>query len=310
MTSPSRQRSLFCECNKTPCQCWPASITVPATCSRTRSRSRSRPPAPISTSASTLWPHYDPAQQLPSPRTPSSSRSEPKISPALRGYVPPANYVPGAQYPSPSSSSSKSPRPGQPQLHSLLKAQSILRTPESPAGLRLQWDVRNAPTKAVVLSGHEPERLYKHPASAAYATSPPVPFMLIACNDALPWLVPVHAQPGAAGVTVGDILQAIHDMLYTPVEESMLWLLPTDDDRARLYHAYRSRISRNGDDRRGILAVDWLGEKTLFVCLGRDEALAKRRVTDKAMWPHVYALKLKLRDGTLYTCLFVARHSL
>ncbi|KAG9089124.1 hypothetical protein FS749_001598 [Ceratobasidium sp. UAMH 11750] len=299
MTSPSRQRSLFCECNKTPCQCWPASITAPATRPRTRSRSRSRPAAPAAASVSTQWPRYDPAQQLPSPRTPSSSRSEPKTSPALRGYVPPADYVAGAQYPSPISSSSKSPRAGQPQLHSLLKAQSILRTPESPAGLRLQWDVRDAPTRAVVLSGHEPERFHNHPASVTYATSPPVPFMLIACNDALPWLVPVHAQPGAAGVTIGDILQAAYDVLYTPVEESMVWLLPTDNDRTRLYHAYRERISRNGDDRRGILAVDWLGEKTHFVCLGRDEALAKRRVADNNMWPHVYALKLSLRKGTL-----------
>ncbi|KAG9074856.1 hypothetical protein FS749_013529 [Ceratobasidium sp. UAMH 11750] len=299
MTSPSRQRSLFCECNKTPCQCWPASITAPATRPRTRSRSRSRPAAPAPGSSSTFWRHYDPAQQLPSPRTPSSSRSEPKASPTLRGYVPPADYVAGAQYPSPISSSSKSPRAGQPQLHSLLKAQSILRTPESPAGLRLQWDVRDAPTRAAVLSGHEPERFHKHPASVTYATSPPVPFMLIACNDALPWLVPVYAQAGAAGVTIGDILQAVYDVLYTPVEESMLWLLPTDNDRTYLYHAYRERISRNGDDRRGILAVDWLGEKTHFVCLGRDEALAKWRVADKGMWPHVYALKLSLRKGTL-----------
>ncbi|KAG8693527.1 hypothetical protein FRC08_009057 [Ceratobasidium sp. 394] len=297
MTSPS-QRSLFCECNKTPCQCWPASVAPQAPRSRTRSRSRSRPAAPA-VSPSSLRPRYDPAQQLPSPHTPSSSRSDPKTSPALRGYVPPADYVAGTQYPSPGSSSAKSPHPGQPQLYGLLKAQSILRTPESPAALRLQWDVRDAPTEAVILSGHEPELLYEHPASVTYATSPPVPFMLIACNDALPWLVPVHAQPGSAGVTVGDILQAVHDVLRTPVEESMPWLLPTDDDRARLYHAYRERISRNGDDRRGILAVDWLGEKTLFVCLGRDEALAKRRVADKELWPHVYALKLKLRKGTL-----------
>jgi hypothetical protein len=174
-----------------------------------------------------------------------------------------------------------------------------LRTPESPAGLRIRWDVRDAPTEAVVLSGHEPEMLYEHPASTAYATSPPVPFMLIACNDALPWLVPVHAREGSAGVTVRDILQAVHDVLYLPVEESMLWLLPTEGDRARIYHAYRERVARTGDDRRGILAVDWLGDKSLFVCLGRDEALAKRRVADRDMWPHVYALKLKLRKGTL-----------
>lgn len=150
-----------------------------------------------------------------------------------------------------------------------------------------------------MLSGHEPEYLYEHPTSVAYATSPPVPFMYVACEDALPWLVPVHAQPGSAGVTVRDVLQAIHDVLHYPVEESMLRQLPTDDDRARLYHAYRRRIKRNGDDRRGILTVDWLGEKSLFVCLGRDEALAKRRVADKKMWPHVYALKLKLRNGAL-----------
>ncbi|QRV99089.1 hypothetical protein RhiJN_27108 [Ceratobasidium sp. AG-Ba] len=298
MTSPSRQRSLFCECNKTPCQCWPSSITAPVTRPRTRSRSGQVPPPPAQGTSSTLWPHYNPAQ-LPSPRTPSGSHSEPKTSPAMRGYVPPADYVAGTQYPSPGSSSAKSPHPGQPQLHALLKAQSILRTPESPAGFRLQWDVRDAPKEAVVLSGHEPEYLFEHPASVAYATSPPVPFMLIACNDALPWLVPVHAQQGSAGVTVRDVLQAVHAVLYTPVEESMLWLLPSDTDRARLYNAYQDRISRNGDDRRGILAVDWLGEKSLFVCLGRDEALAKRRVADKDMWPHVYALKLKLRKGTL-----------
>ncbi|QRV85002.1 hypothetical protein RhiJN_13018 [Ceratobasidium sp. AG-Ba] len=131
--------------------------------------------------SSTLWPHYNPAQ-LPSPRTPSGSHSEPKTSPAMRGYVPPADYVAGAQYPSPGSSSAKSPHPGQPQLHALLKAQSILRTPESPAGFRLQWDVRDAPKEAVVLSSHEPEYLFEHPASVAYATSPPVPFMLIACT--------------------------------------------------------------------------------------------------------------------------------
>ncbi|KAG9080400.1 hypothetical protein FRC06_006635, partial [Ceratobasidium sp. 370] len=287
----SRLRSLFCECDKTPCQCWPASISPPVTLPSSRSQSAS----PAHPSPSTLWPHNDPAQPLSLPRTPLGPHSEPGSSPALLGYVPPANYVAGAQYPSPGSPSAESSHPGQPQLYSLLKAQPTLRTPESPAGLRLQWDVRDAPTEAVIISGHEPELFYEYPASVTYATSPPVPFMLIVCNDALPWLVPVHAQPGSAGVTVGDILQALYDVLRTPVEESMLWFLPTDDDRARLYHAYRERISRNDDDHRGIIAADWLGDKTLFVCLGRDEALAKRRVADEEMWPHVYALKLKLR---------------
>lgn len=287
----SRQRSLFCECNYTPCRCWPstsASTAAPvpsSSSSRPRTKSGSKPPPP------SVRPHYAPAQQLPSPHTPGTN-AESLYSPQY-GYIPPAEYVPGAHYPSPSTSSGRSPLPNQSQLHALLKAQSILRTPESPAGLRMKWDVRDDPKSAVVLSGHEPERLYEHPASVAYATSPPVPFILIACNDALPWLVPVHAQEGSAGVTIRDVLQAVHDVLYLPIEESMLWLLPSDDDRTRIYHAYRERISRVGDDRRGILAVDWLGEKTQFVCLARDEALAKKRVADKGMWPHMYALKVK-----------------
>ncbi|KAF8597586.1 hypothetical protein BDV93DRAFT_527358 [Ceratobasidium sp. AG-I] len=290
--STSRQRSLFCECNSTPCRCWPstsasagAPVASSSSSSRPRTKSGSKPPPP------SLRPHYAPAQQLPSPLTPGSN-AESLHSPQ-RGYIPPAEYLAGTQYPSPSTSSSRSPLPNQPQLHGLLKAQSILRTPESPAGLRMKWDVRDDPKAAVVLNGHEPELLYEHPASAAYATSPPVPFILIACNDALPWLVPVHAQEGSAGVTIRDVLQAVHDVLYVPIEESMLWLLPSDDDRNRIYHAYRERIARVGDDRRGILAVDWLGEKTQFVCLARDEALAKKRVADKAMWPLAYSLKLK-----------------
>ncbi|KAF8593258.1 hypothetical protein BDV93DRAFT_612302 [Ceratobasidium sp. AG-I] len=108
-----------------------------------------------------------------------------------------------------------------------------------------------------------------------------------------PWLIPVHAQHGSQGVTIQNILQAIHDVLHAPIEESLLWILPSDDDRTRVYHAYRERVALVGDDKRGILGVDWVGEKTQFVCLARDEALARKRVADKGMWPCVYALKLK-----------------
>ncbi|KAF8598650.1 hypothetical protein BDV93DRAFT_526653 [Ceratobasidium sp. AG-I] len=289
--STSRQRSLFCECNYTPCRCWPSTSTsapVASTSSSTRTRTRSSSKRTVPS----IQPHYAPAQQLPSPRTPTNSNAD-SLYPPQRGYIPSAEYLAGTHYPSPSTSSSRSPLPNQPQLHPLLKAQSILRTPDSPSTLRLKWDIREDPSFAVVLSGHEPERLYEHPASIAYATSPPIPFMLIACNDALPWLIPVHAQHGSQGVTIQNILQAIHDVLHAPIEESLLWLLPSDDDRTRVYHAYRERVALVGDDRRGILGVDWVGEKTQFVCLARDEALARKRVADKGMWPCVYALKVK-----------------
>ncbi|CCO31955.1 hypothetical protein BN14_06007 [Rhizoctonia solani AG-1 IB] len=79
----------------------------------------------------------------------------------------------------------------------------------------------------------------------------------------------------------------------------MAQLLPTDEDRARLYQAYHDRIKRSGADNKAIIAVDWLGQKTLFVCLERDEALARKRVKEEHMWPYVFSLKLKMRKGAL-----------
>lgn len=185
------------------------------------------------------------------------------------------------------------------QLHGLFKAPSILRTPESPSAFRIRWDVRDASTASALISNHEPEQLYAHPASVAYATSPPVPFLMIAYDGSLPWLAPVHAQPGSAGVTVRDVLDAISAVLHTQVDKDTLRQLPTDEARNRVYQAYYGRIERNGTDNRGILAVDFLGEKSLFVSLERDEALARKRVKEEHLWPYVFALKLKLRKGAL-----------
>ncbi|KAL5639949.1 hypothetical protein ACGC1H_006495 [Rhizoctonia solani] len=297
----SQQRSLFCQCNKTPCVCWPSSSPTSSR-SRTRSQSRSQPLVQPPLTATATRPHYVPAQaqQLPSPHTPSykspSAGSHHSPNPA----VSPSLTVPTHSHAANSPTATRSPQMNTLQLHPLLKAQSILRTPESPSALRLRWDVRDPPMTAVIHSQHEPEYLYEHPNSVAYATNPPVPFLLVACNDALPWLAPVHAREGSSGVTVRDVLEAISEVIHTQVEESMAKLLPTDEDRARLYQAYHDRVKRTGGaDKKGILAVDWLGEKTLFVCLERDEALARKRVKEEHMWPYVFSLKLKMRKGAL-----------
>ncbi|KAH7337415.1 hypothetical protein B0J17DRAFT_718184 [Rhizoctonia solani] len=142
------------------------------------------------------------------------------------------------------------------------------------------------------------EYFYKHSDSMAHATDPPVSFLLIACNDTLPWLTPVHARE-SSGVTVRDVLEAISEVTHIQIEESVTQLLPTDKDRAQLYQAYHDRVKRNGGaDKEGILAVDWLGRKTSFVCLARDEAVARKRVVEEYMWPFVFTLKLKTRKNT------------
>ena len=117
-----------------------------------------------------------------------------------------------------------------------------------------------------MLPGNESQMLFQQPANAAYATSPSVPFIIIACYDTLPWIEAVNSQEGSAGVTIRDFLQALSDILHTPIKDGLLMMLPSDDDRNNIYHAYKERIAHVGDDGRGILAVDWLGEKTQFVC--------------------------------------------
>ncbi|CAE6493562.1 unnamed protein product [Rhizoctonia solani] len=185
-------------------------------------------------------------------------------------------------------------------LHPLLQAQSILHVPESPLGNRLRWDVRDPPMMAVIQSQHEPEHFYEHPDSGAYATYPPVSFLLITSNEVLPWLAPVRAHGGLASVTVRDVLEAVSGTIYTQVDESMAQLLPTDEDRARLHQAYHGRVKRHGGvDEKGILVSDWVGQKTLFVGLEYDEALARKRVKEKYLWPYVFSLKLEVRRSAL-----------
>lgn len=290
--SLSYQRSLFCECSYTPCRCWPASLTTEPVASTS---SPTRPcillgSKPLSPSIPLV---QESAQELPTPCALSDIDYNSISLLRQHGYIRPAEYVVGTSLTSSNTLSIQSPNPNPLQLHSLLRAQSILHTPETLVGLRVRWDVRDQPTSAAVLSGSEPQMLFEHPVSVAYATFPPTPFILVTCNHALPWLVPIYAQEGSAGVTIRDVFQAIRDVLYTPIEESLLWMLPSGDNRNRIYNAYKERIARVGDDRRGILAVDWLGEKTLFVCLARDDGLARRRVEGKEMWPLVYALILK-----------------
>ncbi|KAF8688446.1 hypothetical protein RHS03_09713, partial [Rhizoctonia solani] len=296
--SSSQQRSLFCQCNKTPCVCWP-STTAP---SRPRTQSRPQPPTQSPLTAATVRPHYLPAQtqQLPSPHTPSYASPPVVMHQSPNPAMSPSLTVPSHYQAANSATATRSPQLNTIQLHPILKAQSILRTPDSPSALRLRWDIRKSPTEATIHSQHEPEYLYEHPTSVAYATNPPVPYLLVACNDALPWLAPVHAREGSQGVTIRDVLEAISEVIHTQVDANMAQLLPTDEDRARLYRAYHDRVKRTrAHDNRGLLAIDWLGEKTLFVCLERDEAVARKRVKEEHMWPYVFSLKLKMRKGAL-----------
>ncbi|KAG9083539.1 hypothetical protein FS749_005948 [Ceratobasidium sp. UAMH 11750] len=119
-----------------------------------------------------------------------------------------------------------------------------------------------------------------HPLALEPATTPRRARMLIVCRDLLPWLIPVYARDPEAGCTVIDVVRGIYNALQVPVEVS---------GQARPDGETPTRVERR--------RVEWLREKTLFVCLGRDEALARRRLPGREnLWSEVFVLTLARRE--------------
>jgi hypothetical protein len=86
--------------------------------------------------------------------------------------------------------------------------------------------------------------------------------MLIICRDLLDWFIPIYALDPAIGCTVIDVVRGIYRALQKKVEITGHTRSVGDGTRAV----------------RGWRRVEWLHDKTVFVCIGRDEALARRRV--------------------------------
>ncbi|KAG8735444.1 hypothetical protein FRC10_010603 [Ceratobasidium sp. 414] len=119
-----------------------------------------------------------------------------------------------------------------------------------------------------------------HPLALEPATTPPRARMLIVCRDLLPWLIPVYARDSDIGCTVLDVVRGVYNALQVSVEVPGQ---PRSDGEAP------PRVERR--------RVDWLREKTLFVCLGRDEALARRRLPGREnVWSEVFVLTLARRE--------------
>lgn len=210
--------------------------------------------------------------------------------------------------------------PTSPTINPILSVSTVLR-PRSRTRTRLGWDVRASPdtpsptvrqnfrcstsalasaTTARILTRlrAKPQPRPTSPASplgpvcvagpgAAYsvhptvlepAMIPPRGRMLIVCRDLLPWLIPVYARNPDIGCTVLDVMRGIYTALQMPVEMAghILSGAPATERRR----------------------VDWLSNKTSFVCIGRDEALARRRLPGHAsLWSEVFVLILARREG-------------
>ncbi|KAG8729109.1 hypothetical protein FRC11_009483 [Ceratobasidium sp. 423] len=107
-----------------------------------------------------------------------------------------------------------------------------------------------------------PQSFADHPMALEPATNPPRSRMLIVCRDLLDWFIPIYARDPELGCTVLEVVRGIYRALQKKVEISGHTRSASDGTRAVL------RWRR----------VECLYDKTVFVCIGRDEALARRRV--------------------------------
>lgn len=153
------------------------------------------------------------------------------------------------------------------------------------ARLNLNYNSHHIPGTATSESELEPEKGYgqifaDHPMAAEPATNPPRVRMLIVCRDLLPWLIPIYARDRAVGCTVLDVVRGIYGALQIKVGAAGHMRSASDG----------TRVER--EQRR----VDWLKDKTVFVCLGKDEALVRRRLPGRAsLWDEVFVLMLARR---------------
>ncbi len=104
---------------------------------------------------------------------------------------------------------------------------------------------------------------------AQLACQSPAPLLRL-FHPRLPWYIDIQ-QVHPNGITVLDILTQMHAQLYTPIYPRHFYNEElTDADRAEITKAFQVRC--RGDPtfiRRGVLQLDFLGEKVVFEGLSK-----------------------------------------
>jgi len=130
----------------------------------------------------------------------------------------------------------------------------------------LLWDLRQPPDSARrVLSADQPITPFH---LSRLATNPPTAILHVTC-EVFPGEWPIEVRR-LEGITVGDILGAIHTTLMHPIRRQE-WDQLSEKQRSRIKVAFDERC-KTADDRdechsRGILRVDCLLQHTLFAGL-------------------------------------------
>ncbi|KAJ3535951.1 hypothetical protein NM688_g6905 [Phlebia brevispora] len=125
----------------------------------------------------------------------------------------------------------------------------------------IPFDLRKNPRRA-----RQQEFLQHHHYSLF---SQPVREMRLVCKD-FPWPIEIKDE----WILCGTVWQRIYDTLQEYITDSE-WAIASHERRGKIYRAVRWREAETGNRNMKPRRIDWLGEKTIFAGLLKDEAFVQ-----------------------------------
>jgi len=155
----------------------------------------------------------------------------------------------------------------------------------------LIYDLRDFPEKAFVNIRPQPAPLSEAHLDAPITSPPTTQIKVI--SKAFPWEVDVESAADDLPVTVGDLINAVHECLQKHISGSEWWIV-TDQQREKVSAQYVKNCDRSsaGNPRRfevekprekseGLRRVDWLLDNIVMMGLEKDETYIAQRFRDR-----------------------------
>ena len=161
------------------------------------------------------------------------------------------------------------------------------------------YDLRDNPRQATLALPDfpgNPMQLNAHLRGAPITNLNPKSIILI--SKAFPWLIEVKNN---AGVTLNDVLHELHDCLSKIVLDTEYWAV-SSEMRNRLGEAFHTNcndssptpyqygpqraglsLSKPRSKESGLLRVDWLLKRHMFIGLEKDDEFIALRIADKKL---------------------------
>jgi hypothetical protein len=133
----------------------------------------------------------------------------------------------------------------------------------------VRFDVRNKPEDSIPATTFHASRL-----TPAY--SAPVSSMRL-LSRSFPWTIDIVGGPGNP-ITCEAVWQALHAALQEPIADSEWGFALSDRGRKEDIEQAAKRRLEDGDTDRKLKRIDWLGDRTTFKGLDKDDDFAKRRL--------------------------------